>query len=658
MSEFEIDGPAFSRPTIKVYGVFGSFSVLPNNEVGAPIRVRYFSTIAGKEDDQAAGNIGMLLNELKPMRERVKASSIKDLSTLLQRDLSDYRVANQLIPYLSGNSQVGFFPPILTAIMPKGFLNEDKECKYPVRRDEENGLKQSYGGFWDITYFKTGSNILSLGELSIDASKTDIIVLDGQHRANAFRFLTNTFEDAKGSKAYSEFYKDCLIPDNFDSQLPVTVVWFERDDSVDIDPKLISRRLFVDVNTTAVVVNASRNILLNDRSVSPIATSVIYSGLAQNGFSSAQLSLLHGGFDCDGDFPKGFPNICFFSPVTLDGALRYFLLSADRYDNLNVSIRREVESQSHGRLRRYVPKITDDDISKINQGDAKVLDRVKSQLNQTVFPVLAELLRNFILYKIHIEAGGILKKFIDNETASIQDTWSEVFCGGEGLYNALDEVPNEKNTYFTRKVEIDKNFLKFRGQLFKSSEISFVDRCYATLNSKAGLTGIIMALSTFVETREFNVPNTKKFIEALNKINGDQWVSILTDYKQGIVLELNPKLWPDMRNIFLRVIQNNSKEVYYKNIPVESHNPDYKFCKETVKRRLRAWRDSQTDRNQMPDLEVIKEWCENSTDHLSSVLVKSGLTGICTNEEIVNKLINESEFVTGNDDESDAFYED
>lgn len=65
-----------------------------------------------------------IIAELLPMGERVTASKLTDLRSLLQRDLNDQRIAQDLIPCLQGvNSRIGFFPAILAVSVTKGYLN-------------------------------------------------------------------------------------------------------------------------------------------------------------------------------------------------------------------------------------------------------------------------------------------------------------------------------------------------------------------------------------------------------------------------------------------------------------------------------------------------------------------------------------------------------
>src|SRR4051794_2695497 len=90
------------KPLIRVFGMAGVFHVGPDASQGDAVRIRYFNTVASGQDSVAAGNSRRLLEELKPMRERAQVSALRDLSSLLQRELDDERVAHQLVPYLQG----------------------------------------------------------------------------------------------------------------------------------------------------------------------------------------------------------------------------------------------------------------------------------------------------------------------------------------------------------------------------------------------------------------------------------------------------------------------------------------------------------------------------------------------------------------------------
>jgi len=193
----------------------------------------------------------------------------------------------------------------------------------------------------------------------IDKELADIVVLDGQHRTNAFRFMANEFPDATGDKIYSVFYTAQSPCKEFDAELPVTIVWFEGDNPErPISPTMISRKLFVDVNSNAQEVSESRTILLSDTRVTSVATSTFYSELAQHGFDVAHLSLLHSGFDYNmpGESEASAPTL--FFPTTIEYMMRMLLLAPDSYDNLDYEMgadhSRDFRTTTIRRMQRIV----------------------------------------------------------------------------------------------------------------------------------------------------------------------------------------------------------------------------------------------------------------------------------------------------------------
>lgn len=92
-----LEGPPAEPAAIKVYGLLGTFRVGQSSFV-----VKYVSTFANPTATGQLTGHKELLEELKPMRDRLDASKLKNLNSLLQRDLNDRRVAQDLIPYLLG----------------------------------------------------------------------------------------------------------------------------------------------------------------------------------------------------------------------------------------------------------------------------------------------------------------------------------------------------------------------------------------------------------------------------------------------------------------------------------------------------------------------------------------------------------------------------
>jgi hypothetical protein len=589
----------------EVLGIYGEFTVQP-----AKWKVCHFSTYASSSRESPAGNSAALLAELKPMRERVKPKDISDMSALLQRDLNDFRVAGELVPYLLENkAQIGLFPAVLCALLPVGFLEDSakngEKKEYPDC-DTQRPLESVYGSSWKLTRFAFDSapEPTALGKLWIDPSLTDVVVLDGQHRANAFRFATNEFPEATQTNSiYHSFYKDHQPSETFNAQLPVTIVWFQRVGEEKIDPKLISRRIFVDVNTNAKAVNQSRNILLDDVNPASVFTGIFYSELAKNSFSTAHLSLLHGAFDSESDQSRSV--ISLFSPAAIQYALRLMTLGPDRCDGIEYLIERDrsKDHQNTTRLLRLFQNLPTDLQRRIDKSDLLSPSslhepELRSGLEQTAVGYVYRLLSEFIIFKTHISACRKLELEISSvewSTSTRSSVWARVYCGGEGLFSSLrsDMVGQGVDPLFKAITEIEDKFRELRileGGL-KGDAASMVRDAYVGACSIAGITAIVMAAAAASADEGWvDIKNGRLCIddvlEALNKTSFEQWIVIFADFRKGVAPGgLEPKKWPLVRNIYLRVIENNSsgKFSFFKSSQSLRSSPDFRFVEESFK---------------------------------------------------------------------------
>lgn len=623
-----LSGSVIKRRSIDVYGITGEFSVLQSGDE-VPIKVKYFQTVASNRVDDASGNAMDLLSELKPMRERVSSEDLKDLRSLLQRDLSDYRVANDLVPYLQGKgSIVGFFPSILVALMPKGFLKENDTTKYPqpIAAPAQSSKIRDYGGYWNVENYEIDGQIVSLSRLSVNPVDTDFIVLDGQHRANAFRYLAGAFDDATDDASiYSVFYQDCGEPDavNFDAELPVTIVWFEGENGV--PSNLISRKLFVDVNTTAKKVSDSRNILLNDTELASICVTSFYGKLAALGYELNELSLMHGGFDCEGKFPSEFPKMTIFSPQTLHYMLSYFLLARPSHTDLGNKIGNDSYGNFgnyHERLKDLCEGLTDEMISKVTNGDNHALSEVDLLFRDKIIGPLYQAINKFNFLQSHFEACKTLDNIITSSGAAERiGAWNKVFRGGEGLYNAFNQAALERgaltgrlHTYKSAVDQINEEFVDIR-----SSGLDSYDNAYSTFTSQAGLTGFFMALEFVFERDGWTEELIIKFLAAINSYTVNQWIVIFTQYKREILPENSPKLWPSMREIFLRFIEEKeSTWSFFNKSSLQDFHPDFLFCKNNLNGIIKSFQRSSPDVR--PDVGLIEKWVKESIEKLRECL--------------------------------------
>jgi hypothetical protein len=640
-----LKGSSITDPKIKVFGMFGRFTVAtpdPNRVV-----VNYFSTVASGSDSKSAGNSLSLLRELKPMRERVRVSDLRDLSSLLQRELDDRRVATELVPYLKGDSSpVGFFPGILVALVPNGFLRSEAHAQYPRPSDissVDGESVQEFEGFWSTHRFELEGNLVSLGRLEIDPKTTDLIVLDGQHRANAFRFATKTFDAVQqGDSIYNAFYEGVEPPEDFDAQLPVTIVWFESEEP--IEPRLISRKLFVDVNTQAKPVSESRNILLDDRRRASIVTGSIYRLLADRAFDTDRLSLLHAGFDCEEGEAHEFALLL---PSIVNYAMAYTAFGRDEVDDLSHTISSDFfnKASNYARLRRISGDVDEGSFRAAEGGDRSAFEGIAKALEQSVSPRLLAILENHPLSLRHVEASALLDEWVANQAAIIVEVWDKVFRGGEGLYggfgrraNRGDDELGVRTTNYRRAIsEIEGKFVTTRSDLFAADVQDRVLSAYRSYKSKAGITALLMAAHVFCSSEEDGWGAVDQYVVALQTITADQWVILLSDYKATIAPELSPKLWTVNRNIILRAIQGRcpAKE-FFGASTISARNPDVLFVQNKVRQSVEAYASYlPTERiGEKPGEGTLAAWSNEAVTTLREVLAAASFEPINSDEAL------------------------
>lgn len=400
----EVDGDVAQPKTIDLYGLFGSFGI-----ENSPFVIRYVSTFANPARQDGHGEF---VEELKPMRDRVTPADLRDLRSLLQRDLSDKRVANDLVPYLRGLTQsgIGFFPAILAVIVPKGYLL-DKEPRpvYPKPTLKNDGKVVDYAGCWSVENYRVKGDSVPVGRFKIVESRTDVIVLDGQHRSNAFRYVAGKF-NPDGS-IYQTFYQKLPKGTSLTADLPVTLIWFESD-GADIDPMLISRKLFVDVNNTAKPVSLARTYLLDDRRVSCIGTQEFYNHAASRGYCPRQFSLLHSAFDMDADLAKAAVVPCFTltTPEIIESALQFAFLGGNSFNDLNCwRVQRLHRQTNRSRFNTIWPKFTglesvgtgDDDDTFVGIPSPADSEAFRKLVRESYQPILVNLFDNLKLLEAH-----------------------------------------------------------------------------------------------------------------------------------------------------------------------------------------------------------------------------------------------------------------
>lgn len=653
----KISGKSVEKPMIKIHGLAGKFE-LPNKR----IKVHYFSTIASNKNLNS--NYYGLLEELKPVRERVKTNELKNLDSLLQRDLNDRRVAEELIPYLLGKTpEVAFFPAILAVLMPSGFLAQTRQA-YPIPNkivQEDGSAEIKYGENWTLELFSIDEIESKLGLLSIDPKSTDIIVLDGQHRANAFRAITGAFKMAE-NQIYSTFYPDIsgneLTSEDYEADLPVTLIWFETTDGK-VDPTLISRKLFVDVNNNARRVSETRSILLNDFEIPSLLTKFLYSEMAEKtGYSRETFSLFHMAFDYDSGSPKADSNPF---PITNPSIVYYInswlALGSENYDYLDkYKVSREAFRDSSSKLIKVLSasgkNLSPEMISiadTLNEGkevvirDSKYRQLFHDAFKETLAPVFQSLFEGFPLYFVHFKACKKIEELFSSFSSAQMSVWEKVFCGGEGLYYTFLEQKitsggrgNDISSQYLRAIsEIEKEFYTIRKGFFEIKEDKVIRSAYDSARTKAFQVGLFKALDVYSTQKGLPMYECcNEFVSLLNdSISLDNWVYILTSYRgESLSQGVDPKVWPFYQKLILRIIQNKSDFEFY-NSENFNFSPDGRIFLRKIENSLNSWKDQNRDLveagvKSSSIKKQISQWANQAHNELSELLQKCGLNPI------------------------------
>jgi hypothetical protein len=623
-SKKKVRAPA--QQTIELEGISGRFYIS-----GCQIAVRYFSTYASP-DDQAQGGHYELLKQLVPMRERVKAARLKSLDSLLQRDLSDERIAQELIPYLQGKfSKVGFFPPVLAVLLPKGFIEGEGGGAPQYPRAVANGpLISTYGDYWTIEHYPQddkGVKPSRLGNCSINPNRTNIVVLDGQHRSNAFRYVSGCFEP---EEVYKPFYMGAKRSDGYLSDLPVTLIWFEAETAaVEVKPTDVSRELFVAVNNSAKRVSDARTVLLDDVSVVALGVNTYYRFLARDrGFDPGAQNLLTACFDLDSELAASrYPQMALTTPVTLKHAFEYAFLGTARYDELLERATRH-EQNNQDRFKRLfgsVKYVQAGAPTRINEEHRPAFRKV---FEANYLPVLDLLFEAPIMVREHHAACRKLVEWLkDNPAVLLGAWWDKAFIGGEGLYSAfqlssLDGVRDVKKAL----AELNEKFVEIRttlllGKNAAESKRTRLDQVFQSFNTIAFQAGFLMAIDLL--TRKFFSSNLKKSVPEIGglvrSLSVEKWMVFFGEFREMYIPGTDPASWPKYTKMIVRMLGDDYVEAF--GDTPESRLPDYVMAEDAIKKYIK---DSVSAGDVLEGREVTA-FAKKKADEVAAVMKAFGL---------------------------------
>ena len=611
--------PAQSSSRIEIQGCLYNFET-PNSK----LKIKYFQSAVGREIPNGLE----FLKYLKPVRELLPSSKIKDIRQLVQRELDDVRIIKSMVPYLlndkgmHGDSGIAFFPSVLGVIMPKDYLNSLEE-PYPKKNKDkevrEDNFKIDYyeseSFNWSVkSYYDSGNNPISFASLTLDRETCDVVIIDGQHRINAFRAACESL--STDNSVIKQVYGSCQkYKNSVKVNLPITLIWFEPQDDTqdfDISPEIISRKLFIDVNSSARSIATSRRILLDDRSPVNLLTNQFYSLIAKEyGFSLDEFSLAQLGFDVPNEVSQQSTfNSMPISYITTPERIKYifhsFFIRSKSYSirlgkkslearllKYSASISKEVTSNNE--LKEMLPNSSDISISLFTDeyeekeilfvsddllpdGQTKQ-ELVRDEFSEQYFECFYKLFGEFGYFKQYLGFLSLYNKELSNHNdLDKKETWISVFLEGKSLFYALKNKTQDQNKYSSELTKIEDEFrrryLKEVYQTYTSEpntdSIVFLDNTleevelFTSFRTLAFQIGYVLAFYEYckiVHSCQFESISKKdlnlicdEYIAKVNKIGYKEWVNYFA-FLRDLQGETHPKNFPVIMHLILRKIQ-------------------------------------------------------------------------------------------------------
>ena len=505
--------------TIDVQGVLGTFKV-PN----ANLTVEYILTYASLDGGDTPN--GQLLDLLVPVREVFNLADL-DFDHLLQRDLDDFRVSEEMLPYLLGEMSSGdifsnprFFPPIVAVIVPISGDNINELYPRCIKtKDKDQGVSIKifkYGNVFTVKRevrqeeredeqleqpIKEEENeqlAQSLVDLCIHPTYAKLVIVDGQHRAMAmlaaYRTATNNWSDNEFRYFYNE--RDLDASTLHQIQLPVCIAYFpeltaDRQEEVERDLTTACRKLFLDVNRNARQPSKAREILLDDTDLVACFTRHLFNMVKSN-TQTGMLQLHHTEYDNPHDKMPVTRPFALTNVYTIFDVVRLVLLSSD-----NAVLEPTAQyysgrpSENNQRLRRELDLdnfLTEEDKTSLGIGIANIEQYSYPRYGEIKFRqcfeegwgrVIMNSLSEFYPFSKHIEAvDTILKK--GEPYIGVSKIAHTALVQGQGLRHTLSEKQkskknnsSEENGEKSKPQEaweilqaIEENFKKYRAKLY------------------------------------------------------------------------------------------------------------------------------------------------------------------------------------------------
>ena len=502
---------------------------------------------------------------LVPVREVFRLKDL-DFDHLLQRDLDDFRVAEEMVPYLLGktSSDPRFFPPIVAVIVPMNGQNMNKfypECSQDEEKDGEVVLKVfNYGDVFSVKREKGEGDLLAQSpvDLCIDPMHAKLVIVDGQHRAMAMLAAYRSASNKWSGNEFQHFYQkvDSDMSELSQIQLPVCIVYFpdltQNCPTTVVDLNTACRKFFLDVNRNARNPSQARQILLDDTDIVACFTRHLFN-MVKNNTKTDTLQLHHTEYDNPRDRVRISRPFALTDVYTLFSVVRSVMLLNDK------RVRDPMASPSGGkqpenylRLQRELnleDTLTEKDreqleieISDIRQNDypRKAEEKLRQCFDETWGQVIVNSLEKLYPFSKHIAAVETVLKEHEPYTG-VNHIAKTALIQGQGLRHTLNQQQLQDKEDKQRKDEtdaqkawtalqrIEADFEKCRAKIYlqlnqnpNTEEIQKVNRIFDCFRSSAFQNGLFMAFAYIKDKMDIeNKEDFAKYVDNwIKRING------------------------------------------------------------------------------------------------------------------------------------------
>ncbi len=633
---------------LTIRGSVGDFYIPKKNKKSIPVKYILSSIGLSSEGDTDY----KIMEKLKPFREAFDIKEL-DFEQVMQRELDDVRVSRDLIPYILDSSSSGLvklFPPIVVVLVPR---KEGKPMdKFPGilkkmtdAREDKDGIQWQIIRSGEISkeFFEFKQMVVDgevnrhdYAQLKINTSNTELVIVDGQHRAMALIALFRNLNkwDSKAQK-YEKFYrhwtKDIIKAFDLDQiRLPAIYCVFpdiNDDNNIDYTIPEACRSIFLALNKNARKVSEARNVLLDDYDLIAVMLRTMLSEIKNLSHKSHPLRLWAVELDSAEDKQKLLSRVAITGVMPLYNLLENLLL----YDKGLNGLRGKGSNLKNIKLVSKLisrlsatEELTSESLQNIQRKNFEKQDceTLQDRFKKRIYPLLEKGYASFEPFKIHLEKFEELKAkeepnppvhailFEGQSLASVFDSHKEYLstqvkdndkCPQE-IKSALTHF-NETDDYIKQKIEsynLERNKALF-GQWIENTQFNqYANSIYRDIFfSSAFQTALFMAYFTILDKYniELNDQNLlsrfEEYISSINQCfrkNKDKPYRLFKMFSGSVQdKDSRPNLFPDKKDLKKLLIpgEMNPREwIALRYIFLEIWNSDDEKIQESVEKEV------------------------------------------------------------------------